>query len=127
MPAAAAVISPPLLLASLPIAVLREIPPTCRPLPCLTRRCRPFRHLFRQGPTCGALSCPSSPLPGADRREAAYEGSGTGTMYLFRLDDQHVVDATRKVSCLGGHWVAGWVEDAWVYGWVSNCCNGRAG
>jgi [histone H3]-lysine4 N-trimethyltransferase SETD1 len=33
-----------------------------------------------------------------DRREADYEGRGIGSCYMFRLDRQHVVDATLNGS-----------------------------
>jgi histone-lysine N-methyltransferase SETD1 len=32
----------------------------------------------------------------AERREKAYERQGIGCTYLFRLDDDRVIDATRK-------------------------------
>jgi SET domain-containing protein len=32
----------------------------------------------------------------ADRREKQYERMGIGSSYLFRVDDDHVVDATKK-------------------------------
>jgi SET domain-containing protein len=32
----------------------------------------------------------------ADRREKAYERQGIGSSYLFRVDDDLVVDATKK-------------------------------
>ena len=36
----------------------------------------------------------------SDRRERGYDASGLGSCYMFRLDDDRVVDATRKVhSC----------------------------
>ncbi|KAL4423406.1 hypothetical protein ABPG77_009984 [Micractinium sp. CCAP 211/92] len=35
----------------------------------------------------------------ADRREAQYEAEGLGSMYLFRLDSQRVVDATKAGNC----------------------------
>ena len=48
----------------------------------------------------------------ADVREARYEavqGGGTGALYLFRLNETHVVDATRKVGgWRGGGGVGGW-------------------
>lgn len=34
----------------------------------------------------------------ADKREMAYERSGIGSSYLFRIDDDFVVDATKKGS-----------------------------
>lgn len=34
----------------------------------------------------------------ADMREMAYERSGIGSSYLFRIDDDFVVDATKKGS-----------------------------
>ena len=36
--------------------------------------------------------------PVADRREKAYERQGIGSSYLFRVDDEWVVDATKKGS-----------------------------
>jgi len=35
----------------------------------------------------------------ADKRECAYEKSGIGSCYMFRLDMQHIVDATR-IGCM---------------------------
>ena len=32
----------------------------------------------------------------ADRREAAYEASGIGSSYLFRVDESVAIDATRR-------------------------------
>jgi SET domain-containing protein len=32
----------------------------------------------------------------AEKRERAYERQGIGSSYLFRIDDEHVVDATKK-------------------------------
>lgn len=34
----------------------------------------------------------------SDAREAEYEASGLGSSYLFRIDHEWVVDATKKVS-----------------------------
>lgn len=36
------------------------------------------------------------PSPLADVREKYYESVGIGSSYLFRIDDRHVIDATRK-------------------------------
>ncbi len=33
----------------------------------------------------------------SDAREAEYEASGLGSSYLFRIDHEWVVDATKKV------------------------------
>lgn len=41
---------------------------------------------------------PHTHSTGADRREAQYEAQGLGSMYLFRLDRDRVVDATNAVS-----------------------------
>jgi SET domain-containing protein len=45
----------------------------------------------------------------ADRREKAYERQGIGSSYLFRIDEELVVDATKKGNlgcvrcvCMGG-------------------------
>ena len=35
----------------------------------------------------------------SDAREAEYEASGLGSSYLFRIDHEWVVDATKKVQC----------------------------
>ena len=34
----------------------------------------------------------------SDVRERRYEASGLGSLYLFRVDDQIVVDATKRAS-----------------------------
>ena len=34
----------------------------------------------------------------SDVRERRYEASGLGSFYLFRVDDEIVVDATKRVS-----------------------------
>lgn len=39
----------------------------------------------------------------ADRREKAYERSGIGSSYLFRVDEDLVVDATKKGNLGCGH------------------------
>ena len=49
---------------------------------------------------------PSDPLTAArqvsDVRERRYEASGLGSLYLFRIDDEIVVDATKRVRVAAG-------------------------